>query len=501
MDAVLPQGELHELVAVTIEEVVAAMTAAPPVPAALLIFAPPSPDERRAALVRDWLVRQEAFAFVTILHGRVLDRMPCSSTELRAFLATALRRVIGLRDDMPNSVRWLEVATLAESIDHGVRQAPEMDPVFYATNVRLLRNGIATPVGRVLSQLDGRDALRWLLTVELLQAVGPSDPMRLCEDTARYLLAVPEQLVEDTRWETRGVKDGEFPHSWRTLGRLERLGLLRISPDPNESRYRVWESGTSILGDILAADAPFRGLARALLGEDAASRIAERDQFLVASDRRAAEWVVETIAHGLRNALGPASFALERLADDVVSAGPGADRVARVRTGVDRAFKLVADLVSLHRASQGPAETFEVSAAIRDAVAVANGTGVSVEVDRVRGAVVRGRRLRLVHALVELVRNARQHPRGQQGVAVRVTAELEGDEIVIDVDDDGLGVEPAIRARIFERGFSTRPEGTGQGLALLREVLQGEYGGDIAVDDSPLGGARFRVRLKTARGV
>ena len=68
------------------------------------------------------------------------------------------------------------------------------------------------------------------------------------------------------------------------------------------------------------------------------------------------------------------------------------------------------------------------------------------------------------------------------------------------VDDDGTGVAPAERLRVFER-FVRLDEarardagGSGLGLAIVREILRG-HGGAVRVVEGPLGGARFEARL------
>jgi signal transduction histidine kinase len=67
------------------------------------------------------------------------------------------------------------------------------------------------------------------------------------------------------------------------------------------------------------------------------------------------------------------------------------------------------------------------------------------------------------------------------------------------VDDNGPGVAPSRHARVFDPYFTTKEHGTGLGLAIVRKILL-DHGGDIVLDDapSPLGGARFRVRLPLA---
>ena len=82
---------------------------------------------------------------------------------------------------------------------------------------------------------------------------------------------------------------------------------------------------------------------------------------------------------------------------------------------------------------------------------------------------------------------------------VNLTAEGDGGDIVITVSDDGPGVPPGNRGRLFERFFSHRPEGTpestGLGLAIAKTITA-SHGGTIALTES--NGATFTIRLPTA---
>ena len=83
-----------------------------------------------------------------------------------------------------------------------------------------------------------------------------------------------------------------------------------------------------------------------------------------------------------------------------------------------------------------------------------------------------------------------------------MAVERDGEAIVVTVDDDGPGVEVAERERIFERfarGEGADAPGSGLGLALVRQQAR-LHGGEATVSESPLGGARFRVRAGDRRG-
>jgi signal transduction histidine kinase len=84
------------------------------------------------------------------------------------------------------------------------------------------------------------------------------------------------------------------------------------------------------------------------------------------------------------------------------------------------------------------------------------------------------------------------------GGRVVFSARRTGDGVEVRVDDDGPGVPPELRERIFQPFFSTRRERAGGlGLAISRRLAR-EVGGRLSVDDSASGGASFRAWLPAA---
>ncbi len=79
---------------------------------------------------------------------------------------------------------------------------------------------------------------------------------------------------------------------------------------------------------------------------------------------------------------------------------------------------------------------------------------------------------------------------------VKISAYYSGDDVVIDIEDDGPGVPNAIRKSILERGAraDTAKSGQGLGLALSVDILS-SYGGGLEIVSSSLGGAKFQLRL------
>lgn len=105
--------------------------------------------------------------------------------------------------------------------------------------------------------------------------------------------------------------------------------------------------------------------------------------------------------------------------------------------------------------------------------------------------------LRLLgQVLRNLADNAARHAHGT--VAFAVQEDPGG--VTVTVEDDGSGIGPDDRQRVFERfvrldeGRARDAGGSGLGLAIVAEVARA-HGGSVTADDSPLGGARFTVRL------
>jgi signal transduction histidine kinase len=117
----------------------------------------------------------------------------------------------------------------------------------------------------------------------------------------------------------------------------------------------------------------------------------------------------------------------------------------------------------------------------------------------VSGGQVRGRPDELTRTVTHLLDNAARHAAS----TVRVSLTTTGDQVELAIDDDGPGVDPADRERIFER-FVRLDEarvrddgGAGLGLAVVTAVVRAA-GGSVTVSDSDLGGARFVATFPTS---
>lgn len=214
------------------------------------------------------------------------------------------------------------------------------------------------------------------------------------------------------------------------------------------------------------------------------------------------------VSHELRGPLTVLAAAVDvverRRADLPPEAGQAIDALdAQVRSF----HRLVVDLLEISRFEAGsarlhtrPVDVEELVAAVvaerpepRPIVEVAGAAGARAELDP----------RRMQQVLANLLDNADHHAGGATAVVVEPGAP---GSVRINVDDDGPGVPPADRGRIFERferGAATRrgPEsrrGSGLGLALVANHVQ-LHRGRVWVEDAPTGGARFVVEVPTGR--
>ena len=203
---------------------------------------------------------------------------------------------------------------------------------------------------------------------------------------------------------------------------------------------------------------------------------------------------VADASHELRSPLATIATGLELLSRG--NAGP--DTVEALRGETARIGRLVDALLLLARADERglaprreDVDLDEVAQAEQERPSV--GIGVRVDAVPVRVAGDRGQLAQVVRNLVD---NACRHARS----SVVVTVRREGAFAAVDVADDGPGVPPAERTRVFRRfvrlddARARADGGAGLGLAIVAEVVAA-HGGTVDVVDGPLGGALFRVRL------
>ncbi|PYP70548.1 MAG: hypothetical protein DMD36_06290 [Gemmatimonadetes bacterium] len=103
-----------------------------------------------------------------------------------------------------------------------------------------------------------------------------------------------------------------------------------------------------------------------------------------------------------------------------------------------------------------------------------------------RGPMTRGDPVLVEWALEALIKNALDALSGRGG-RIEVRVESVGQVARVSVKDDGPGVPPDVRARLFQPGVSTKPGGWGLGLALTRRIVEQQHGGRVLYRPGPVG--------------
>jgi signal transduction histidine kinase len=224
------------------------------------------------------------------------------------------------------------------------------------------------------------------------------------------------------------------------------------------------------------------------------ARDAERDRF------------VSTVAHELRTPLTGLRGYLDLIIDGKVD-DPAVERefLARSRAIVGSMAELVGDLLELSRLESGTLELEIAPFSVAEAAGhvAASLLPIAIEGDihlatdlppRLRSAT--GDRRRVEQILTNLAGNALKFT--PAGGTVEVVATFDGPVAVMVVRDDGPGVEPADRSRIFERferlAAHEAVAGTGLGLPIARDLAR-QMGGDLDVASVPGSGSAFVLVL------
>ncbi|SSW68075.1 ATP-binding protein [Achromobacter agilis] len=210
-------------------------------------------------------------------------------------------------------------------------------------------------------------------------------------------------------------------------------------------------------------------------------------------------------AHELRSPLAALRLQLQALqrAGDADGRQLAEQRLA---AGIDRATRLVEQLLSMARhesaAGHAPAEAVDLADVLRQAVSEtlpqANAKSITVDLDGAPQAWVQGHRDALALLARNLLDNAVKYT--PEGKRIRLHLEQAAGQAVLQVDDEGPGIAPEERERVFDRFYrieGNTQHGSGLGLAIARAIAA-RHGATIALQDAPSGqGLRVKVVFPT----
>ena len=250
-------------------------------------------------------------------------------------------------------------------------------------------------------------------------------------------------------------------------------GLIELERHGNQRYYRLTENSfgadRSQLGRLLTL-----------------SDITHREQYRRELERQneRLDQFASMISHDLRNPLNVASGRLAIAREECDS-----EHLEAAATAHARMEELIEEVLTLAQQGQPIDETgtVDLSAVAAQCWKVVETTGAELvtEDDLTLIADVD----RLQQLLENLFRNAIEH--GSGDVTIRVGT-IDGDDGFY-VADDGPGIPPEDREQVFESGYTTADEGTGFGLAIVKEIADA-HGWIITITESADGGAQFEIR-------
>nr|WP_279294675.1 PAS domain S-box protein [Haloarcula hispanica] len=192
------------------------------------------------------------------------------------------------------------------------------------------------------------------------------------------------------------------------------------------------------------------------------------------------------VAHDLRNPLNVASGRLSLLESDVASHDAS---IGTIQEQLERMESIIDDSLTLARSGETVTETDEV-----DLELIAYDAWQSVETGGATLVVettlqIDGDRNRLRNMFENLFRNSVEH---NESADLTVKAGSLPDAVGFYVEDTGAGIPSEERDAVFEQGYTTNAEGTGFGLAIVKDIVQA-HGWDISATEGKSGGARFVI--------
>jgi signal transduction histidine kinase len=215
------------------------------------------------------------------------------------------------------------------------------------------------------------------------------------------------------------------------------------------------------------------------------------------------------VAHEVKNPLTPIQLSTEHLLR--VYGDPDVDFEKVLRECSETILQQVKTLRQISMefstfASPGPLalEPTDIASLVRDTVApylksAPSGIRLLVDAEPDPPEARVDRRL-IQRTLVNLIENALHALNGNGRIEVKVSKITRDGApfVAVTVRDDGIGIEPGVRARVFEPYFSTRAAGTGLGLAIARKVVE-DHGGTITLESAPGKGTEVTIQLPVRR--
>jgi two-component system sporulation sensor kinase A len=209
------------------------------------------------------------------------------------------------------------------------------------------------------------------------------------------------------------------------------------------------------------------------------------------------------VAHEIRNPLGGIKMATRLLASGEAPGGRISQEMTdAIVSGIAEIEAIIADLLDYARETRLDLQEYPLGRIVDDVVrasrAEAELHGIELRVDPRNAdiaAMVDGPRLRQV--FTNVVKNALEATERRPRARVDIRVVRRGESAVVEVRDNGVGMSAEQREKIFLPFFTTKPTGTGLGMAIVKKIMD-LHNGEVEIDSEPAGGTAVRLVIPRA---
>lgn len=310
---------------------------------------------------------------------------------------------------------------------------------------------------------------------QLLRSVYPSD-----FDTLK------SQLLHEGRW------DGELIQTRRDGVQIVVASRWALQRDETGRPVAMLQINTDITERKRAAEAL----------QDTQAQLAHMARVTIVGEFTAS--IAHEVNQPLTAVVANANACLRWLAAQEPNLEEAREAVVRIVSEGRRAADVIQRIRSLLKKSQPEISRLDINDVIREVLVLANHQilkqRVSVRAELSPGLpAIAGDRVQLQQVLLNLVMNALEASAGAEGSRDLVVAsEKHGeDQVIVALQDSGVGIRPDIVDRLFRPFFTTKPQGMGMGLSISRSIIEAHGGRLWAVpNDGP--GSTFKFAVPAA---
>jgi PAS domain S-box-containing protein len=210
------------------------------------------------------------------------------------------------------------------------------------------------------------------------------------------------------------------------------------------------------------------------------------------------------IAHEIRNPLTGIHgylYAMDEICDELPAEPASVLRttIAKIRKAAGKMESVIRRVLDFSKPGTPQLELLDLSVPVQEGLSLMLPTlrkaGITVDTEFSPVPAILGDRMQLEQAVINIVDNAARAVRNNaeaKNIALRIVCEE--DRLSLCIADNGSGITPADRERIFDPFYTTASDGTGIGLSIVQRIVA-DHSGTIHVGESPSGGAEFRLEF------